>query len=97
MHEVKGEHKTTRSRVVFVLLQGRMDPKPQKPSLLFANPLSWWTEYTLKLWGFGKSDAPEKQVAVAVVPTDDAPKASKPKLAQVKARKRKTKSKRARR
>ena len=74
-----------------------MDQKPQKPSSLLTNPLSFWTEYTLKLWGFGRPAAPEKQVAVAVVPTDDAPKASKPKRAQVKARKAKPKSKRARR
>ena len=49
-----------------------MDPKPQKPSFLFANPFSLWTELALKLWGFGKPPAPEKQVAVAVIPTRDA-------------------------
>jgi hypothetical protein len=76
-----------------------MNPKPQKPSLLFASPFAWWTDFALKMWGFGKSDAPEKQVAVAVVPTDDAREPTKPKRAQVKARKGKAKpkSKRARR
>jgi hypothetical protein len=47
-----------------------MDPKPQRPSLLFSSPFSLWTELAFKLWGFGKS--PEKQVAVAVIPTKDA-------------------------
>jgi hypothetical protein len=82
-----------------------MDPKPQKPSFLFANPLSIWTEYALKLWGFGKPSAPEREVAVAVIPTRDAqppqqPKAvrafSTPKRTKGKARG-KNKSRRARR
>jgi hypothetical protein len=75
-----------------------MDPKPQKPSLPFANPFSLWTELAFKLWGFGKparENAPEKQVAVAVIPTSDA---AKPKRANAKARRKaKLKSKRAKR
>jgi hypothetical protein len=91
--------------MVFVLLQTRMDPKPQKPPFLFANPLSLWTELTLNLWGFGKPRAPEKEVAVAVIPTSDAqpPQPAKaarsagtPKRTKGKVRN-KTKSKRARR
>ena len=75
-----------------------MDPKPQKPSM-FANPFSLWTELAFKMWGFGKSPAreaaPEKQVAVAVIPTPDA---GKPKRSKAKVRgKAKPKSKRARR
>lgn len=76
-----------------------MDPKPQKPSFLLASPFSTWTELAFKLWGFGKpaapADTPEKQVAVAVIPTSDAQRAS-PKRAKGKARI-KRKSKRARR
>jgi len=55
-----------------------MTPKSQKPSLPFSSPFSLWTELAFKLWGFGKS--PEKQVAVAVIPTKDAqsPPAAKP-------------------
>ena len=81
-----------------------MDQKPQKPSLLFASPLSSLTELAFKLWGFGKlparEEAPEKQVAVAVIPTREAREASKPKRATAKARskaKPKSKSKRSRR
>ena len=75
-----------------------MDPKPQKPSM-FANPFSLWTELAFKLWGFGKSPAreaaPEKQVAVAVIPTPDA---GKPRRAKAKGRsKTKPQSKRAKR
>jgi hypothetical protein len=62
--------------MVFVLLpKARMDPKPQKPSFLFANPLTAWTELAFKFWGFGKTpaerSAPERP-AVAVIPTADA-------------------------
>lgn len=67
------------------------------------NPFSLWTELAFKMWGFGKSpdraEAPEKQVAVAVIPTGDARKA-KAKRANTKARgkaKLKSKSKRAKR
>ena len=76
-----------------------MDPKPQKPSM-FANPFSLWTELAFKLWGFGKSPAreaaPEKQVAVAVIPTPDAGTPKRAKAAKVR-NKAKPKSKRARR
>jgi hypothetical protein len=74
-----------------------MESKPQKPSLLFTNPFSLWTELAFKLWGFGEppaaSSAPEKQVAVAVIPTSDAkhPKKTKQKVRG------KTRSKRAKR
>ena len=78
-----------------------MDPKPQKPSLPFANPFSLWTEYAFKLWGFGKparDNEPEKQVAVAVIPTTDARDAPKPKRVNAKVRRKaKLKSKRAKR
>ena len=78
-----------------------MDPKPQKPSIPFANPFSLWTEFAFKLWGFGKpprENAPEKQVAVAVIPTSDAHATAKPKRANAKTRRKaKLKSKRARR
>jgi hypothetical protein len=83
-----------------------MDPKPQKPSFLFANPLVVWTEYALKLWGFGKPPATEKEVTVAVIPTRDAQSppqqaqaaraSTSPKRTKGKARG-KNKSKRARR
>jgi hypothetical protein len=84
--------KTTSARMVFVLLHTRMDPKPQKPSFLFANPLALWADLAFKLWGFGAPPAAEKEVAVAVIPTRDA----QPRRAKGKAR-RKSKSKRARR
>ena len=73
------------------------------------NPFSLWTEFALKLWGFGTAPArpegSEKPVAVAVIPTSDAqsPPAAKaarphdsPKRAKGKARF-KRKGKRARR
>ena len=78
-----------------------MDPKTQKPSLPFANPFSSWTELAFKLWGFGKltrENPPEKQVAVAVIPTSDARVTPKPKRANAKVRRKaKLKSKRAKR
>lgn len=53
-----------------------MDPKLQKPPFLMTSPFSMLTELAFQLWGFGKrpaeSNAPEKQVAVAVIPTKDA-------------------------
>jgi hypothetical protein len=69
-----------------------MDPKSQKRSPLFASPFAWWADLTLKLWGIGKpaaeTEAPEKAVGVAVIPTRDAAKAvqaaSKPKRAKVR-------------
>ena len=85
--------------MVFLLLLGRMDPKPQKPPS-FMNPFSLWTEFAFKLWGFGpaRDDAPQKQVAVAVIPTRDANATGKPKRANAKVRhKAKAKSKRAKR
>jgi hypothetical protein len=34
------------------------------------NPFSFWTDLTLKLWGFGKPA--DSEVTVAVIPTKDA-------------------------
>jgi len=84
--------------MVFVLLERRMDTKPQKPPLLFANPLSLWTELAFKFWGFGQAPAesspPEKKAAVGVIPTSDAqPRTPK----RTKAKVRTKRSKRARR
>lgn len=86
---VKHLAKTTPARMVFVLLQGvPMDSKPQKRSLLFANPFSAWTELTFKLLGFGKPAAmqEEKEIAVAVIPTRDARSAQRAKPLKAKAR-----------
>jgi len=75
---------------VFVLLDRRMDTKPQKPPLVFTTPFALWTELAFKLWGFGQpsaeSNSPEKQVAVGVIPTSDARSHSAPKRAKGKVR-----------
>ena len=53
-----------------------MDPKPAKTPF-FLGPFAAWTELAFKLWGFGQAAAPEaapqKALAVAVIPTADAP------------------------
>jgi hypothetical protein len=79
--------------MAFVLLHSRMDPKPQKPSSLFANPFALWTELALKFWGVGKSPAPEKQVAVAVIPTSDAQPSPPAKAAPAQSTAKRTKGK----
>jgi len=76
-----------------------MDPKPQKPPFLFASPFSLWTDLAFKLWGFGKPAAPEKEVAVAVIPTRDAqpPRLTRTKRESPGKARSKTRSKRAKR
>ena len=82
--------------MVFLLLDRRMDPKPQKPSSLFASPFSLWTEYAFKLWGFGKpaerSDTSQQPVAVAVIPTTDAQSPQPPKAARAQSTAKRTKA-----
>ena len=65
------------------------------------NPFAMWTELAFKMWGFGKlpnrAEAPEKQVAVAVIPTSDARKPKAKRANSRTRRKAKLKSKRAKR
>ncbi len=72
-----------------------MDRKPQKPPSPFGNPFSMWTEFALKLWGFGKPAAQsraEKQ-PVAVIPTRDAQSPRPPKVARAQVRPKRAKAK----
>ena len=63
-----------------------MDRNREKPLPVFINPLTAWTEFTLRLWGFGRPgervSVPAKPVAVAVIPSSDAPHTAKPKPAK---------------
>lgn len=62
-----------------------MDRNREKPLPLFINPFAAWTELALRMWGFGRSgervSIPAKPVAVAVIPSGDAPEAARRKPA----------------
>lgn len=67
-----------------------MDRNREKPPV-FLNPFAVWTELAFKMWGLGQSSvrpkAPADPVAVAVIPTSDAPP-SAPRVQQQKPAKR---------
>jgi hypothetical protein len=73
-----------------------MDSKTQTPPFLFANPLSAWTEFAFKFWGFGKpaaeSSASERP-AVAVIPTADAQSTPPAKVVRTHSRAKRTQAK----
>ena len=63
-----------------------MDRNREKPPTVFINPFAAWTELALRMWGFGRSgervSVPARPVAVAVIPSSDAPETAKRKPAK---------------
>ena len=63
-----------------------MDRNREKPPPVFINPFAAWTELALRMWGFGRSgervSVPARPVAVAVIPSSDAPETAKRKPAK---------------